>query len=173
MPTKEVAAQGGRGGSILSEELIDAVAELIRKGNYIDRACAAAGISKEVYRAWLKQGGKINRQANHRGISIEEMADGDPILIMRARFARAILRASAQAEDKDVARIDRHADDDWRAAAWRLERRFPKRWGQRKLEITGAEGGPLQWSVLVAAKNTGEKPALPAGGDDGDEGDEA
>lgn len=34
---------------------------------------------------------------------------------------------------------------DWRAAAWRLERRFPDRYGERSaVEITGAEGGPVE-----------------------------
>ena len=161
VPAPEVAAKGRAAAhqaqQILTEELIEGVATLIRKGNYVDRACAMAGISGSVFKKWLRIGGKINRKAQHRGISIEEMADGDPDLILRAKFARACMKASAAAEDRDVGRIDKHADDDWRAAAWRLERRFPKRRGQRKLEVSGPDGGPLQWQVLVAHKEVKDK----------------
>jgi hypothetical protein len=43
-------------------------------------------------------------------------------------------RALAQAEIRDVLRIDKAAEKDWRAAAFRLSRRFPKRWGKQREE---------------------------------------
>jgi len=40
---------------------------------------------------------------------------------------------------------------DWRAEAFRLERRFPTRWGQTvRNEITGPDGGPVTVDLLMA-----------------------
>ena len=50
------------------------------------------------------------------------------------------------------------ATAEWRAAAWKLERRSWQRWGRRDLqrvEITGKDGDPIQVeqkkAVLIAA----------------------
>ena len=41
-------------------------------------------------------------------------------------------------------------DGDWRAAAWRLERKFPGRWGQTtRTELTGKDGGPVAVTGVV------------------------
>jgi hypothetical protein len=40
-------------------------------------------------------------------------------------------KAQAEAEARDVAIIAKAAPDDWRAAAWRLERKAPRRYGPR------------------------------------------
>jgi acyl-homoserine lactone acylase PvdQ len=48
-----------------------------------------------------------------------------------SRFAVAVKRAMARAEAEDVENIKRHAAREWTASAWRLERKFPDRWGKR------------------------------------------
>jgi hypothetical protein len=58
-------------------------------------------------------------------------------------FSDAVERAVAEAEARDVALIARAAEKNWQAAAWRLERRAPARWGRReqidlKHEVTTA-----------------------------------
>ena len=45
--------------------------------------------------------------------------------------------------------VARSAPDDWRSAAWLLERLFPARYSNmRKLELTGADGGPITLAGL-------------------------
>ena len=58
----------------------------------------------------------------------------------------------AEAELRDVMVINRAAQTTWQAAAWKLERKYPNRWGLRsKHEIVGAdkEAKPVQ---IVYAK---------------------
>ena len=53
-------------------------------------------------------------------------------------------RSSARAKVDDLATIKAAAPTDWKAAAWRLERRAPKRWGyKQRVELTGEESGPI------------------------------
>lgn len=40
-------------------------------------------------------------------------------------------KAQAESESRDVAIIAKAASDDWKAAAWRLERKQPRRYGPR------------------------------------------
>jgi len=40
-------------------------------------------------------------------------------------------KAQAESESRDVALIAKAASEDWRAAAWRLERKSPRRYGPR------------------------------------------
>ncbi len=39
----------------------------------------------------------------------------------------------AEAEIRDVALIGKHAEYSWQAAAWRLERKFPAKWGRKQI----------------------------------------
>lgn len=111
--------------SKFSPEVQDKIVGLIRAGNYIETAAAIAGISKETFYDWMKQG-------------------ADP----KSRFAPfsdAVVKASAEAEAMDLLLIGQAARaGQWQAAAWRLERKHPKKWGRYdRHEISGPDGGPL------------------------------
>ena len=57
----------------------------------------------------------------------------------------AVLEAEAQAEVDAVVAIRTAFGADWRAAVAFLERRHTQRWGRtNRVELTGAEGGPVQ-----------------------------
>ncbi|MFC1639820.1 hypothetical protein ACFL3B_03540, partial [Gemmatimonadota bacterium] len=103
----------------LTPELAETIVEAIRGGNYAQVAAATAGISEMTFYSWLK-----------RGTDEPDSIYGE--------FAEAVLTASGEAEQEKLDRLRREvqADDgDWKAAAWWLERRFPKRWGkQQRLE---------------------------------------
>ena len=63
------------------------------------------------------------------------------------QFLDAVARAHACEEVDDLATIKAAAPTDWKAAAWRLERRAPKRWGyKQRVELTGEESGPIALS---------------------------
>lgn len=96
----------------LTKELTDEICATVKAGNFIETAAAAAGISRSVLRLWLRKG---NRAKN--GIYRE--------------FLDRIKRAQAEAEIKDVKQIETAAEEQWQAAAWRLERRNYKRWGKK------------------------------------------
>ncbi len=95
------------------------IVEYIHAGAYIETAAAAAGISKDTLYAWLRRG------ARGDGTRFREFSD-------------AVERALAQAELRDLLIIGKAAQTQWQAAAWRLERKCPDRWG-RKVRIEPVE----------------------------------
>lgn len=119
---------GGMGRpSKLTPELHAEIVNLIRLGNFREAAAAAAGIGTTTFHRWMAKG----REARS-GIYRE--------------FWAAVNTAEAQAEATAIGRIRQAAQDPkhWTAAAWYLERKFPERWGRKRLEISGPEGGPVE-----------------------------
>ena len=102
----------------------------IRAGNYIETAAAYAGINKSTLYDWLKRGEREKqRVAQNPRYNIRKSEK--PYV----EFSNAVEKALAEAEVRDVAIIAKAAEDQWQAAAWRLERKFPDRWGRRNLNI--------------------------------------
>ena len=126
-----------------------------------DAAAAAGPISRQTLANWLNRG-----------------ADGvEPYL----GFVEQVQRAEDEAEQILLATIQAQAPQDWKAAAWILERRRPQQWARtQRTELTGANGGAVQmqaqvveipaqaataaaWAAQVAADDRGDSEA---GGDD-------
>ena len=141
--TSPPPAKRGR-PSKFTPERTEKVLHALRAGNYRETACRYAGISYTTFRKWLMTA---------------EQPDAPPEYI---EFAEAVEKAEADAEIFDLAIIrrasqDQHDDNgdlvskgSWQAAAWIRERKNPERWGRReatKVEVTGAEGGPVQMQV--------------------------
>src|SRR5438309_1762379 len=82
----------------------------LRRGANIDVAAACAGIHRDTYFDWMK-----------RGKTGEEPY---------AAFVDAVHRAMAECESLDLATILEASKSVWQAAAWRLERRYPERYGR-------------------------------------------
>lgn len=106
------------------------IVNAVKAGAYLETAAAAAGINKVTLHRWLRRGERY------------------PGTIYSA-FSEAVHEALAQAEMRDVLTISKAAGDgDWRAAAWRLERKYPKRWGTvSRTEITGKDGAALKIDI--------------------------
>jgi type IV secretory pathway TrbF-like protein len=100
----------------LTQPIHDLIVKYIKSANYVETAAAAAGINKSTLYDWLKRG-----SAEKSGIY--------------ADFSNAVEKALAESEIADLKRIEQQSRESWQAAAWRLERRFPDRWG-RKDKIT-------------------------------------
>ena len=115
--------------SKLTPEVQDRIVQAIAAGNYLEVAAAYAGIGKTTLYRWL------------------EHAD-DPKSDDRYRhFREAVESARAQAEVRNVALIQKAANDGtWQAAAWHLERTAWQRWGRRSI-VTGEDGGPVRVEV--------------------------
>ena len=118
----------------ISEEKIKQIVEAVRAGNFIETAAAFAGLSKQTLYNWLKEG---MRERDRRENGEEPNRTKD----MYVKFSIDIEQAMAEAEMRDVEIITKAAEQQWQAAAWRLERKFPDRWGKKvavdaKQEIT-------------------------------------
>lgn len=115
----------------LTPKLIEDISLVIRKGNYVETAVALCGISKQTFYRWLRQA---------------ETEDATDLI---KKLSDAIKKALAESETRDLAVIDKAAQEgEWTAAAWRLERKFPEKWGRRahvQLEHFGAGGGPISF----------------------------
>ena len=96
----------------LDPAITQRVVDLIRAGNYIDVAAAASGIHRTTLHRWMRLG-RAQTRGHYR------------------KFLIAVERALAESESRDVTLIAKAAVEDWRAAAWRLERRSPKKYGPR------------------------------------------
>ena len=96
----------------------------MRAGNYMETAAAYAGISKNTLYRWLKEG---RRELERR----EEGIPANPELNLFVEFVEAMEQAQAEAELHDVQIIQAAAQEQWQAAAWHLERKYPDRWGRK------------------------------------------
>lgn len=110
----------------------DKIVRDIRKGNFAQVAALASGVTEQTYYNWLKRG------------QDEALSDDpDTQQSIYAKFFEAVKTAEATAELRQVDEMQR--DDKWQRRAWWLERRFPKRWGQKQsVELSGPEGKPVE-----------------------------
>lgn len=112
--------------SKLTPELQEDIVKALRAGNYIEAACAFAGIDQATFQRWMNRG--------------EKEATGE-----YCAFCKLVKKARADAEVRNVAIIQNAAPANWTAAAWWLERSFPNRWGRQKqvIEHVGKDDGPI------------------------------
>lgn len=111
----------------LTKELHDQIVLLIQGGNYIETAGATSGVHRGQLFDWLRRGAKeMKRMRKAKTAASKEMRERERIYV---EFNAAVRQAVALAVATDVLRMNAAAAKDWRAAAWRLERRAPKLWG--------------------------------------------
>lgn len=122
----------------LNDEVREKIVQIVRAGNYIETAAAYAGVSKDSLYGWMRRGEREKvRLANG-----EKPSGKEQIFVA---FVDAISIALAESEARDVAIIGRAAESAWQASAWRLERKFPDRWGRKdRIEHAGVDGKAIQ-----------------------------
>ncbi len=139
----------------LTPELQETILRYLRHGSYVETASAAAGINKSTFYDWLRRASR--ERARLRQPGSRECAAEVPFL----EFSNAVEKAQAIAEIRDLEIIALAAQPemmedpanpghmiprpggklgDWHASAWRLERKFPGRYGRRKA-VGFVEGG--------------------------------
>ena len=97
----------------------------------METAAAAVGIHKTTLYEWLRKGATI--QIAHDKV----LASGEPFAISEddmvlLEFPYAVEKAMAESELSDLRQINAAAKSgQWQAAAWRLERKFPQKWGRK------------------------------------------
>lgn len=115
-------------------ELGEEIAKFVAAGNYIEVAAVAAGIARSTFFKWFRQGVRDRRAGKDTELAV---------------FSDAIKTAEARAEARDVVTIGTAARRQWQAAAWRLERKYPKRWARtERHEVSGRDGGPVDMRAV-------------------------
>jgi hypothetical protein len=130
--------------SLCTDETIRKLCEELERLGVVKYAAALAGVSVDVIDLWLsraKEGGQY------------------------AKFATAWTLSRERSRAALVARIMEHADRDWRASAWLLERLDPATWPQKpEVVVTtnvnqGANIGPLlRQLVAMPSEAHGDDP---------------
>jgi alkanesulfonate monooxygenase SsuD/methylene tetrahydromethanopterin reductase-like flavin-dependent oxidoreductase (luciferase family) len=100
---------------------------MLRVGNYLHVAIRAAGIARQTFDGWMTRG-------------LSGLEADEPYRRLRDRVEQA--RAEGQA--RHVALVARAATDDWRAAAWLLERQYPAMWGAVSVRVRAEEPEPQE-----------------------------
>lgn len=118
----------GKGGQVPRVRW-EVIVDRVRAGAYPEVAAASTGVSSTTFYRWKVLGedrienGKIRRaRAGYR------------------EFREALSRAEAESEMAAIANVQRAFGDDWRSAAWYLERRGPDRWRRRDSLMHGGPG---------------------------------
>jgi len=153
-------------GVKLTTAVKEKIVAAIRAGNYIETAAALAGIQKETFYDWLRKGARSTTDDRYRNFSdavFEAMAQseaeavaaidtaGMPHEVTRCRITRKPLFQDGKPvldDDGNPVFIEEiltetTQEHDWRALAWRLERRFPRRWGHRSYTETTMTEKPV------------------------------
>jgi transposase len=101
----------------LTKKTKDIICAVVSRGMTIDTAADAAGITKTTIMNWLNRGEKARK-----GIYFDFFVD--------FKKARVLF------EDSNLKKIDSCADDGtWQAAAWRLERAMPEKYGKNVVHV--------------------------------------
>jgi transposase len=129
----------------LTPETQERIVEALRAGNYQDAAAAYAGISDSTFHNWLNRG-----KEEAQRISDGEKANPKEAIYLE--FFAAVEKARSEAEVRNVMHIQRAAQNGtWQAAAWFLERSYPRRWGRKdRHEHVGENGEPIRVNVSTS-----------------------
>jgi transposase len=95
-----------------SPEVRKAICDALNAGGFLETAITFAGVPKSTFYDWMKKGAK-----DKSGVYKE--------------FSDAIKRATATAETRYLALIGTASKNQWQAAAWILERRWPHKFARR------------------------------------------
>jgi hypothetical protein len=118
-PTTKRKPRGKPGQpTMLTPEASAIFLQQLRSGNYLEVAAALAGVDRTTVYQWLRKGRKQPTGIYHDFLALVE-------------------EAQAHAECRLVSLVAKAAADQWQAAAWHLERKFPDRWGRKeRLDVT-------------------------------------
>ena len=155
----------------LDEELIYKLKKAILAGAYVETAASYCGINRKTFYRWLTTGARTKRglhwklcQALEQAWSEAEVRD--LMNIDRCAFGRAT--EYERHPDTGEILFNKHGypvvknpglAPSWQASAWRLERKFSKRWStKQKLEVSGDVSGS---SVQVFVPDNGRSVERP------------
>jgi transposase len=111
-----------------SAAIVQSLVKVLSMGAYKREAARHAGISEGTINNWTERGAAERRhQAKGKKPRKRESA--------YLEFLLVIEKAQADAQISDLALITKAAQKGaWQAAAWKLERRNPSKWGRQRIE---------------------------------------
>ncbi len=155
-----------KGTTKLTEAVQDIIVTAIRCGNYLETAAALAGVHRDTLYEWLRKGAAAPEGDCYRDFSdtlTRAMAESESLAIEAIRQAgeehetiktrttsKPIYWNGKPVHDDDGNQLyitetieESTVESDWRALAWLLERRFPRRWGHRSYTETTMTEKPV------------------------------
>lgn len=118
-------AKQGRKVSKLSDPKVSILLQALTGGNYIETACAYAGLAPSTIYRWLERG-----RAEKASIEAGNKPNADEAEYLE--LCEAVEKARAAAVISNVTIIQQAArNGQWQAAAWWLERSMPQQYGRR------------------------------------------
>lgn len=139
--------------SRLTEDIIRGVANLILEGHGKMEANKVYGISQDLYKRYLF----VCREAMKK-FKADESYEFSPLERLCLTWREAMKNAERLSEVTLLKKVQAGAEEDWRAAAHLLGRRFPDRWGK------GREQSQVNVSGHIQVQNTGVLAVAPVAG---------
>ncbi len=105
------------------------------KHNYFETAAAMCALHPRTARRWMKRGAD----------ELDRLDDGKapkPGEAIFAKFATGVRKAEADGEGEQVERLVKHGETDPSSVIRYLERKYPKKWGNR-LQVTQELAGQI------------------------------
>jgi hypothetical protein len=112
--------------SKLTPQVIVEVKRLLPTVLHLETVADYLNVARSTWRRWLRRGRKEAQRLDEHPQSRPRASEA-----LYLEFYHTFQKALAEGEFYDAAIIKAAAKDQWRAAAWRLERRFPERWASK------------------------------------------
>jgi hypothetical protein len=131
----------------LTEDIIDTVVMALRSGAYIETAMNFVGVDRARFYDWNK---KAMEELKERDEALDQGLDRPEKMEIYVQFHNAVKKAMAEAELLMLKIITDAANKgNWMAAAWRLERKHPDRYGINSLRISTGDSDIGQSKVEI------------------------
>lgn len=113
---------------LLTKEVSDQIAALVQAGNWLESAAAYAGVAKHTVHEWLRKG---RREETGRHREFRTAIDKAVAQSELGHLTNITAMAKGRAAQTDAAGnvVRKELGPDWKASAYYLEKRFPKRYG--------------------------------------------
>lgn len=118
--------------SKLTQETQQKVVDAITLGAVYALAAQYAGITETTMYNWMKRGREEIERLDENGRTKLRKSE-----VPFVKFFEAVKRAEGAAAMGWLAMVEKAAVDTWQAAAWKLERRYPRDYGRQVTEHTG------------------------------------
>jgi hypothetical protein len=144
---------GGR-PTLLTPEVLEDVRRLLPTALYLETVADYLGCDRTTWRKWLRRGSKEAarlerkraRPKESEAVYLEFFHTVKKALAGGEMHDLGVIRKASQDQANDQGEVTRQGQ--WQAAAWRLERRFPAKWGRKdRLEHVGKDGKAIVLSV--------------------------
>lgn len=136
-----------KAGTETELSLTDAMVRYLEAGSFIGNACEAIGISAQTLSVWRSRGAAWLAPDGER---LEDIPESEMPFV---EFLEATTRAASRGVVFHELNLRRHADEDWRASAFFLERRQPARYSKRiEIDTDPGDRDPAPLSIATAAE---------------------